>query len=65
MNKIELQSAEEGYAHVSVNDSSPVTLAALKQAIAKTPFKLNDVQWPVRPPESSSELSVEQRRISK
>ena len=46
---IELRSEKEGYAIVSVAEKSSLTLAGLKEAIAKTPFELGDVEWTVQP----------------
>ena len=47
MKAVELASEQEGYAHMAVADHSSVTLASLRGAVAKTPFQLDDVEWPV------------------
>ncbi len=51
---IDLRNVEEGYAQVFVAESAGLTLAKLKAAIKNTPFELEDVQWPVRPPDGEA-----------
>jgi hypothetical protein len=46
--KVEFPSSREGYAYLSVADTSSLTLASLKEALAKAPFRLHDVMWTVR-----------------
>ena len=48
MDRVELPSDEEGYAYVTVAESAPLTLASLKEAVGKTPFTLDNVEWTVR-----------------
>lgn len=51
---IDLRSAKEGYAYLSVNDKSTLTLAKLKGAVKNTPFEFVDVQWVVSTPQASA-----------
>lgn len=46
--QVELRSEQEGYAHVRVADAAPLTLASLKEAVGKTPFQLDNVEWTVQ-----------------
>lgn len=52
---VDLRSVEEGYAYVSVAEGKPLSLAKLKQAIKRTPFELDDVEWPASAEGASSE----------
>lgn len=45
--RVELPSDKEGYAYVAVAEGAPLTLASLKEAVAKTPFSLDNVEWAV------------------
>jgi len=51
---IELRSEQEGFAHLSILETSSVTLASLKEAIAKTPFTLDNVEWTVQAKEKTA-----------
>lgn len=42
---IDLHSAKQGYAYLSVPKKSSLTLAKLKNAVKNTPFKFVDLQW--------------------
>jgi len=48
VDKVELPSDKEGYAYVAVAENAPLTLASLKEAVGKTPFTLDNVEWTVR-----------------
>ena len=48
MEKVEFPSPRQGYAYLSVADTSSLTLASLREALAKAPFRLQDVMWTVR-----------------
>lgn len=50
MKGIELRSAEEGYAYLSVPEKSSLTLEKLKNAVKNTPFKFVDLRWIVTKP---------------
>lgn len=57
MDRVELLSDKEGYAYITVADTSPLTLASMKEAVAKTPFALADMAWTIQTAEKHAEKS--------
>ena len=48
MDRVELPSDKEGYAYVTIAENAALTLASLKEAMGKTPFTLDNVEWTIQ-----------------